>query len=58
MQLSCAGIYARDSHPLAAQPIWRGEIYQHDRIRVAYLSADFRVRAVSSSVAEIWERHD
>ena len=27
------------------KPIWQGERYNHDRIRVAYLSADFREHA-------------
>jgi protein O-GlcNAc transferase len=47
---------------VAAQPVvpqvWRGEIYSHDRIRVAYLSADFREHPTSYLAAGLFERHD
>jgi predicted O-linked N-acetylglucosamine transferase (SPINDLY family) len=39
-------------------PLWAGERYRHDRIRVAYVSADFRVHAVSHLLAGVFERHD
>ena len=38
--------------------LWRGERYRHDRIRVAYLSADFRDHAVGQSIAGVFEHHD
>ncbi len=40
-QLSCARLWAMRELTVAADPLWRGEVYSHDRIRVAYLSADF-----------------
>ena len=39
-------------------PLWAGERYRHERIRVAYVSADFRAHAVSYLLAGVWERHD
>src|SRR4051812_21973383 len=36
----------------------RGEIYRHDRIRVAYVSADFHAHATSALMAGVWEHHD
>jgi protein O-GlcNAc transferase len=39
-------------------PIWRGEIYAHDRIRVAYLSADFREHATAHLTTGLFEEHD
>jgi protein O-GlcNAc transferase len=57
-QLECARLYGQERHPPATQPAWRGEVYRHDRIRVAYLSADFRAHAVTYSIVEVWERHD
>ena len=39
-------------------PVWRGERYEHDRIRVAYLSPDFRQHAVSFLLAGMFECHD
>ena len=58
VQHTAAALYGQERHPPAPLPLWRGEIYPHERIRVAYLSADFRAHAVTSSIAEVWERHD
>ena len=38
--------------------IWRGEVYAHDRIRVAYLSGDFREHPVGYLTAGLFEHHD
>src|SRR5205823_13328363 len=53
-----ARIVAADRHPAAANSLWRGEIYEHRRIRLAYLSADFRDHAVANIVAGVFEHHD
>jgi protein O-GlcNAc transferase len=37
---------------------WRGEIYAHDRIRIGYISADFRTHPIAQLVAGLFERHD
>ena len=55
-QLQCARRYVQD-HP-AFPPIWCGEIYSHDRIRVAYLSADFRDHACAYLTVGLFEQHD
>lgn len=39
-------------------PLWTGKPYDHDRIRVAYLSSDFREHPVGYQIAELLERHD
>jgi predicted O-linked N-acetylglucosamine transferase (SPINDLY family) len=39
-------------------PLWKGERYAHDRIRVAYLSADFHQHVTAALTAEMFERHD
>jgi len=44
--------------PGTLPPLWRGEAYRHDRIRLAYISADFREHAVAFQLAPIVERHD
>ncbi|MFO1185366.1 MAG: tetratricopeptide repeat protein [Bauldia sp.] len=54
----CAAAYAADRHPESPDPIWHGERYRHDRIRLAYVSADFREHAVARLVADLIERHD
>jgi protein O-GlcNAc transferase len=38
--------------------IWRKEIYSHERIRVAYVSADFREHATAFLTAGLFEAHD
>jgi predicted O-linked N-acetylglucosamine transferase (SPINDLY family) len=39
-------------------PIWRGEQYSHDRVRIAYLSADFHEHPTSQLIAGVIEHHD
>ncbi|HZQ41199.1 MAG TPA: tetratricopeptide repeat protein [Rhizomicrobium sp.] len=39
-------------------PLWRGEAYGHDRIRLAYISSDFNNHAVAGQIAALIERHD
>jgi protein O-GlcNAc transferase len=56
-QLAAARIVSRDKVP-PARPLWRGEIYRHDRIRVAYVSADFHAHATSVLMAGVFEHHD
>jgi predicted O-linked N-acetylglucosamine transferase (SPINDLY family) len=56
-QLRCAQVFNADKYP-AMPPLWRGERYKHDRIRIAYLSADFRDHATSYLVADMFECHD
>lgn len=40
------------------KPLWHGERYGHDRIRVAYLSTDFRMHAVATLIVGCLEQHD
>lgn len=39
-------------------PLWRGERYHHDRLRIGYLSADYCQHPVALLIAELIERHD
>lgn len=57
-QLACAKIYAAQQHPSSGMPLWSGERYQHKRIRLAYLSADFQHHATAYLMAELFEKHD
>jgi protein O-GlcNAc transferase len=56
-QLACARICAADRYPRAAA-IWSGDRYKHARIRLAYVSADFRDHPASYLLAELFEKHD
>ena len=41
-----------------AIPLWRGERYRHDKIRVAYISTDLRAHAVAFLIVGCFEHHD
>lgn len=55
---ACATIWMRDRCPPVAPPLWCGERYRHERIRVAYVSGDFRDHPLSQLMVELFERHD
>ncbi len=57
-QLLCARAWATDKIPAAPAPIWKGERYRHERIRIAYLSADLRDHPVAHLLAGMFEQHD
>jgi predicted O-linked N-acetylglucosamine transferase (SPINDLY family) len=44
--------------PVPAQPLWHGKSRHHDRLRIVYLSADFRRHAVASLIVQLFELHD
>jgi protein O-GlcNAc transferase len=58
LQRACGAGYAAYLCPASVQPLWKGERYGHERLRVAYLSADFRDHVVSYVMAPLYERHD
>jgi protein O-GlcNAc transferase len=57
-QLICAQRYAADLFPPPLDPLWRGERYQHDRIRVAYVSTDLQDHATALLAAGLFESYD
>ena len=57
-QLTCARTFIDNSCPAYSDPVWRGERYAHERIRVAYLSADLRDHPVAYLTAGLFEHHD
>jgi predicted O-linked N-acetylglucosamine transferase (SPINDLY family) len=58
LQLRCAQNYVRQAGPGPLPPLWTGERYSHDRIRIAYLSADFHQHVTAALTVEMFERHD
>ncbi len=56
-QFIAAQMLARDKFP-GGPPLWRGETYRHERIRVAYVSADFHAHATAVLMAGVFEHHD
>ena len=56
-QLACTKLWLQTEIG-TAEPLWHGERYTHERIRIAYLSEDFREHAVTTLMAGVWEAHD
>jgi protein O-GlcNAc transferase len=52
-----ARIWATRNEP-GVEPCWRGERYRHDKIRIAYICAEFREHAVAILTAGVFEHHD
>ena len=57
-QLLCAQIWVAHEFPEATSPLWRGERYRHDRIRIAYLAPELNGNAVATQIVGIFEHHD
>ena len=57
-QLKCAHAFSQARFPPKPETMWNGKIYNHDRIRIAYLSNDFRVHATSHLAVGLFELHD
>lgn len=57
-QVLGARLFTAAECPAPGAPLWRGERYGHPRIRLAYISADFRDHAVARLLAGLFERHD
>jgi protein O-GlcNAc transferase len=57
-QYLAARIFAADRYPRASVTLWQGEPYRHERLRIGYVSPDFREHPVSHLMSGIFERHD
>jgi predicted O-linked N-acetylglucosamine transferase (SPINDLY family) len=57
-QLQCTRAYASAGFAAAPEPLPREEAYRHERIRVAYMSADFGSHPVSALLVQVFELHD
>jgi len=57
-QRLCAKRFCEDKVWTGRSRPWKGERHRHERIRVAYLSADFREHAVAYCTAELFGLHD
>lgn len=56
-RLECAKSWVSKKYPASITPIWHGEVYKHDKIRVAYVSADFCQHPVAVLIAGLIEGH-
>jgi protein O-GlcNAc transferase len=57
-QFECAKAWVADQCPSSRERLWGGERYRHDRIRVAYLSTDFKEHPVATLIVGLFEQHD
>ena len=55
LQALCAKAYVKD---LSSRPMWSGAIQRRAKIRVAYMSSDFRRHPITSVVTELFELRD
>ncbi|WP_017327796.1 FkbM family methyltransferase [Synechococcus sp. PCC 7336] len=58
VHLSAAQQFCANSIGISRSPLWNGERYAHDKIRLAYLSGDYREHPVARAIVELFERHD
>ena len=58
IQLAAARNYWTNNIGHSLPPLWNGQQYSHDKIRLAYLSADFHQHATAYLMAELFELHD
>jgi predicted O-linked N-acetylglucosamine transferase (SPINDLY family) len=58
LQLRCARTNIATTHPPAAAPIWRGERWSNQKIRIAYVSGDLREHPLSYLMIGTFEKHD
>jgi protein O-GlcNAc transferase len=57
-QLACARMQAAEVHPPPPAPLYRGDKYRHERIRLAYLSGDYYEHAIPYLITGVLEEHD
>lgn len=58
VHLQAARLWADHRCPPHPNPLWQGERYQHHKIRLAYMSPDFREHPVGHSFCGVLEAHD
>ena len=58
LQYRSARIFVEDRDPVSPRPVWNGERYAHDRIRLGYVSFDYREHMIAYQLAGIAEHHD
>jgi protein O-GlcNAc transferase len=57
-QFRAAQVFAADRYPASPNPFRSGDRRSHERIRLGYLSGEFREQATSYLIAELFELHD
>ena len=55
---TAAHLWVSREYPAALHPLWQGDLYRHEKIHLAYLSANFHDHAVARLIAGVLEHHD
>jgi protein O-GlcNAc transferase len=55
---ACSRIFTAHVYPPAKSALWRGEPYDHTKIRLGYVSGEFREHATSYLMAGVFDLHD
>jgi len=58
LQLRCAQLFAQHRYPVRTPALWQGEKYRHRKLRVGYLSPDFREHPVGHLIVGVIEQHN
>ena len=58
LRLASSQAFATDQVAQADAPLWTGECYLHDRMRIAYVSSDFLQHATAELIVGLIEAHD
>jgi predicted O-linked N-acetylglucosamine transferase (SPINDLY family) len=53
-----ARIFGEHLYPTSPKRLWQGDVYRHERIRLAYVSPDLREHPVGHLMAGVFEHHD
>jgi protein O-GlcNAc transferase len=56
--LIAARLWNAEEYPPSPNSLWQGEAYSHDKVRIAYISTDFRAHAVAFLIVGCFEHHD
>jgi protein O-GlcNAc transferase len=56
--LRAAEIVTADRQPASPTPLWNGERYEHDRLRIAWLSGGFGANIEAHTLVKMFERYD
>ena len=58
LQLRCARMFSQHRYAVPREPLWRGTSYKHRKLRLGYLSPDFREHPVGHLMVGVIEQHD
>lgn len=58
LQLVCAKTFVSNEIPVFPPRLWKGGIWRHDKIRIAYVAGGFHAHPTAYLMVELFELHD